>query len=360
MEISNILQCLSGIIIYQKRKGMCCFSAINSIQSKMSYISRRYYESRKEDPNAIWEYLDCIEKMAYHQFQDSRLIMEEVFCDDINICLYETERYLELRRNDIKARNLYFDMNLRKNPEKPMEYIKEMIDKGMIVGINTYFYDIPNFTWYKRDRYKESIHFCMVVGYDENGFWLIDVPENMKTEYLKDQHITTISYDDMKRYLAKQCNILTFEKNDATFSVCEDLDDLIKKMIKEYSSEPCFHNGKIIWKGKAAYERLLQLIKEDDPRLLEMDFYHGEFISFIISGRHDIFKGNILKKYGNNSTTEDVLQWLEICQNKWKILAYKILRENIKKGIYTPIEKDIYNIYESEKKLMECLKLFIK
>lgn len=330
------------------------------IRSKMSYISRRYYENNKEDSNAIWEYLSCVEKVVYHQFQDSSLIMEEVFCDDVNICLLETPNNLKLKRNNIKSLDQYFDMNWERNLEKPMEYIREMIDSGIIVGINTYFYDIPNFTWYKRERYRESIHVCMVVGYDDNGYWLTDVPELINEEYLKDQNITIIPYEDMDRYLAKQCNLLTFQKNATTFSICEDLDDLIKRMIQEYSAPSYSQNGEIIWKGRAAYERLLQLIREEDPRLLGMDFYHGEFIGYIISGRHDVLRRNIIKKYGRNSETEDVLQWLEICQNEWRSLAYRILRENIKKGIYTPIEEDIYNIYELEKRLMEYLKHFIK
>ena len=321
----------------------------------MSYVNRRYFENKEADSQGIWEYLSCIEKIAYHQFQDSPLIMEEVFCDDVNICLIETENDLRLKRNCIKSLDQYFDIKWKRKLENPIEYMKGMIDRGTIVGINTYFYDIPNFTWFKRERYKEAVHVCMVVGYDASGFWLTDVPALMQVEYLNESHFTTISYDDMSKYLAKQCNILTFHENTSTFLINEKLDDLINKIIQEYLEPAYTLNGEKVWKGRGAYERLLYLIRKEDPRLLEMDFYHGEYVSFIISGRHDILKRNILKRYGNNSKTEDVLQWLEICQKKWETLAYSILRENIKKGIYIPVEEDISHIYESEKMLMECL-----
>ena len=68
----------------------------------MNYINRKYFESREQNPNAIWPYLNCMEKIAYHQFQDSSLIMEEVFCDDVNICLLEEQDRLYLVRNNIK------------------------------------------------------------------------------------------------------------------------------------------------------------------------------------------------------------------------------------------------------------------
>ena len=55
----------------------------------MSYINRRYYESQQEAPKNIWRYLSCIEKIAYHQFQDKQYDMEDIFCDDINICILE-------------------------------------------------------------------------------------------------------------------------------------------------------------------------------------------------------------------------------------------------------------------------------
>jgi hypothetical protein len=325
----------------------------------MGYISRRYYEKREDNSHVIWEYLSCVEKIAYHQLQDSPLNMEEVFCDDINICLLETESDLTLKRNCIKDPNRYYDIRREKNLEKPMEYIKKMIDNGILVGINTYFYDIPNFTWYRKERYKESIHVSMVVGYDERGFWLTDVPNLMKSDYLVDSHFTIIAYDDMRQYLAKQCNLLTCRVNFDSFSISDDLDSLLKKMIAEYSRPSFLVNREMIWIGREAYERLLYLIKKNDPRLLEMDFFHGEFVSFIISGRHDILKRNITKKYGNNSVTQDVLQWLEICQNKWKNLAYNILKQNIKTGIYTPKEEDISNIYEAEETLIEYFKLFV-
>ena len=324
----------------------------------MGYISRRYYASPQEDAKGIWQYLDCIEKVAYHQFLDMPISMEDVFCDDVNICLLETEGDLRLKRNNIKSLDLYFDMNWEINPEKPVEYIKGMIDRGIIVGINTYFYDIPNFTWYKRERYRKSVHISMVVGYDECGFWLTDVPALMQSEYLLDQHTTTISYVDMKQYLAKQCKILTFEKIASSFPNSPKLGDLTKKIIKEYSAQPYVEKGGTVWKGKNAYERLLYLIQEGDPRLLEMDFFHGDFVSYIISGRHNLLRRNLINNYGNNSATENVLWWLNVCQKKWEILAKKILKENLKNGIYTPIEEDIYNIYESENMLMEFLRLF--
>lgn len=326
----------------------------------MSYIKRRYFESLKEDPNAIWQYLDCVEKIAYHQFQDSSLIMEEVFCDDINICLVENENSLILERNYIESMEKYFKINRKGNIPRPEEYIKRMIDNGMIVGINTYFYSIPNFTWFHREGYSGDRHICMVVGYDENGFWLTDVPENMNEEYLRATHITTIPYDDMNQYLAKQCNVITFEKKAVLFPICEELDALIIKIIKEYYTPSYSENGTVDWKGREAFERLLYLIKKEDSRLQEMDFFHSEFISYIISGRHDILRRNIIKKHGNNCATEEVLKWLKICQNKWEILGYKILKEIIKKGIYTPIEEDIVNVYESEKVLIEKLELFVK
>lgn len=324
----------------------------------MSYISRKYYESIKENPHLIWKYLDCIEKVAYHQFQDMSLDMEEVFCNDINFWLFETDSSLKLRRNDIRPIEQCFEMKWSRNIQKPEEYIKQKIDNGIIVGINTYFYDIPNFTWYKKERNRESVHICMIVGYDEKGFWLTDVPENMKKDYLMDEHITIISYDDMKLYLAKQCNVLTFENIADSFSACKDLHNLITRIIKEYSSPPYSENGRTVWKGKRAYERLMQLIKDEDPRVSKMDFYHGEFVSYIISGRHDILRRNILKKYGSNSETKNVLEWLEICQKKWEILGYKILRENIKKRFCIPKEKDIYDVYESEKVLIKHLQMF--
>ena len=118
----------------------------------MNYIDRRYYESWIDNQSVIWQYLDCIEKIAYHQFQGSSMIMEEVFCDDINICLVEKEDTLELKRNCIKASDQYFEQIWENNLRDPEQYIKDMLDKGIIVGINTYFYDIPNFTWYKKER----------------------------------------------------------------------------------------------------------------------------------------------------------------------------------------------------------------
>lgn len=326
----------------------------------MNCIDRRYFESLKENPNAIWKYLDCIEKIAYHQFQDSPLIMEEVFCDDVNICLYESPSDVSLTRNTIKPKNYYFDWTVVKSPGNPLEYVKKLINEGIIVGINTYFYDIPNFTWYQNERYRESVHFCMVIGYDENGFWLKDVPGLMKVEYLNDRNFTIISYEEMARYLSKQCNIFIFREKNDTFFIRENLDELIRKMIQEYSAPLCVENEIMVWKGKNAYERLLLLIKNEDPRLLEMDFYHGDFASYIISGRHDILRRNILKKYGDNRLTQDVLKMLKVCQNEWEVLGNKILKENMKKGICVPTEGDIYNIYKLEHKLVEYLKFLVE
>ena len=325
----------------------------------MRYINRRYFENLKEDPNAIWQYLDCIEKIAYHQFQDSSLLMEEVFCDDVNICLWESQGELKLLRNYIKHTNRYFDRIWVSDIENPIGYIKENLDNGFLVGINTYFYDIPNFNWYKNERYRESVHVCMIVGYDESGFLLADVPELMKTEYLQNEQTTIILYDDMRQYLDKQCRILTFREKANTFSICENVDDLLCKIINEYSAEPCLQDGKIVWKGREAYERMLYLIQNNDPRLLEMDFYHGDYLSFIISGRHDILRRNIIKKYGENNETKEVLETLKTCQIKWKILAYRILKDNQRLGIYIPIANDIYDIYESEERLIENLKDFV-
>ena len=131
----------------------------------MRYIDRGYFNSWQVDPNGIWQYLDCIQKIAYFQFQNSTLDMESVFCDDINIVISENEDEILIKRNCLKSNDQYFDMKWNRNLDKPEEFIREQIDKGVIVGLNTYFYDIPNFNWYHNGEDRTSKHSCLIVGY---------------------------------------------------------------------------------------------------------------------------------------------------------------------------------------------------
>ena len=64
----------------------------------MTYINRNYFLSQYEDPNTIWQYLSCPEKIAYFQINSKIPFIEGVFSDDINICLKERETLLFLDR----------------------------------------------------------------------------------------------------------------------------------------------------------------------------------------------------------------------------------------------------------------------
>lgn len=324
----------------------------------MSYINRRYYESQQEAPNSIWRYLSCIEKIAYHQFQDTQYDMEDIFCDDINICILERDDELVIKRNSLKSIKQYFDVIWRTNLTNPEEYIKRQIDAGIIVGLNTYFYDIPNFLWYKGEGNKDSKHICMVVGYDEENFWFTDVPRNMISEYLVEQHLTRIPNEEMRQYLNKRCNVITFREKNNVSHIYDDLRVLIKEMLLENSILPYKDDEGIMWKGKFAYERLIYLLRMRDQRAIRMELYHGEYMATIISGRRELLRRNILKKYGNNEETKNVLLQLKNCAQMWEILGNKIEKEVLKKSAYDPKEDAIINIYDAEKKLVKSLEDF--
>ena len=265
-----------------------------------------------------------------------------------------------IKRNSLKSIKQYFDVIWRTNLANPEEYIKRQIDKGIIVGLNTYFYDIPNFLWYKSEVNKDSKHICMVVGYDEKYFWFTDVPRNMISEYLIEQHLTRIPNEEMRQCLNKRCNVLTFQEKNNVSHIYDDLRILIKKMLMENSALPYKDDEGIVWKGKFAYERLIYLLRMRDQRAIRMELYHGDYMATIISGRHELLRRNILKKYGNNEETKDVLLQLKNCAQMWEIFGNKIEKEVLKKGAYNPKEGAIINIYDAEKKLVKSLEDFVE
>ena len=173
-----------------------------------------------------------------------------------------------------------------------------------------------------------------------------------------EQHLTRIPNEEMRQYLNKRCNVITFREKNNVSHIYDDLRVLIKEMLLENSILPYKDDEGIMWKGKFAYERLIYLLRMRDQRAIRMELYHGEYMATIISGRRELLRRNILKKYGNNEETKNVLLQLKNCAQMWEILGNKIEKEVLKKSAYDPKEDAIITIYDAEKKLVKSLEDF--
>lgn len=321
----------------------------------MKCIERKYFQSYIEDAQVFWQYLSCVEKIAYHQVQNRVIKLEEVFCNDINICLFETEKSVQIDRNSFPRFEQYFEINIVENIDRPDDYIHDLIDNGKIVGLNTSFYDIPNFTMYQKKEHLNSQHYTMVVGYDLHDYWITDVPRNLCSDKMRDDNIMLINKEFLNTQLTKQCKVLTIQERRDACHVILDIENLIVNIVSEFRE--C--NSKIsmgeVWTGKNAYERFICLIKDKDARIPSMFLFKGPHYATTISGRHNLLKRNIIKRYNYNEKIGRIINQLEVCERKWDGLANKIYKEVISNGFYRPDVRVISEIYIEETKTIEML-----
>lgn len=67
------------------------------------------------------------------------------------------------------------------------ETIKTIIDKGNLVVYRTAMNSLRMFTWYHPDApYTKIYHSSIILGYDENVYFYIELPQVRNVEYFRE------------------------------------------------------------------------------------------------------------------------------------------------------------------------------
>ena len=326
----------------------------------MTYINRNYFLSQYEDPNTIWQYLSCPEKIAYFQINSKIPFIEGVFSDDINICLKERETLLFLDRASFSFYSLFYEYNFFSLVSDPEQFIYNQVHDGRIVGFNTEFTLIPNYTWYQDEKHRNSPHYSMIVGFDDTDYFVADAPNLIVSEYLQKGNITLIEQKKLLRAFEDRCSFITVIEKDSIINKTVNIKNLICLTIERFCSDPVIKDDTVIWYGKSAFERLKNLIKNNHTRLTAMGIFEGPFIATTISGRRDLLKRCIEKYCWQNPYADPAIQILEQNRKSWAILANSIQKELIKYGKCTSVFQKFEQLYTIEKETIDVLKLFIR
>lgn len=315
----------------------------------MIQIDRNYFPDKSSAPDTIWKFLSCEEKIAYFQINPLFPKIEQVFCGDINIQLHEYENLLSFSRAPFSYSDFYYTIKWFNNIDSPECFICSQINQGNIVGINTDFTLLPNFIWYNDDTHKNSPHYSMIVGYDHENYIITDAPNLIKQKFYMKNHTSLVKKDILNKLFEKNCSCLIVTCN-SSFPSGFDIIEIIEQIKKTYFSLPDYQDSHIIWNGKLALERFIELMNEEDPRIPSINLFEGPFIATIISGRRELLRRCIFQYYNNYNFYKQTIDILTKNAEKWEILANSIQKHIIKYGKYTPnldVFKTLYKI-ESE------------
>lgn len=326
----------------------------------MTCVHRDYFPNLHISPDTIWQYLACSEKIAYFQAYPKHSFIEQTFCDDINICLYERESSLSLDRAANSLNSLYYNYHHYLSVSDPEDFIYNQVYNGRIVGFNTEFTLFPNYTWYQDEKHRNSPHYSMIVGFDDADYYVADAPNLLAPDFLQKGNITLINKKELLKAFVDRCSFLTVTEEDNFINRAINIKELIYLTIERFYSKPVKKNDVVIWYGKAAFERLKDLFQNNDVRLMSMGIFEGPFIATTISGRRDLLKRCIAKYCGQNPYTGQGIQVLEQNRKSWAILANSIQKAIIKYGKYVPVPQKFEELYAIEKETIDILKLFIQ
>ena len=320
-------------------------------------IDRNYFPNKSSVPDTIWQFLPCEEKVAYFQIVPLFSHIEKVFCGDINIQLHEYENSLYFSRAPFSYSNLYYTINFFNAVDSPERFIYTQINQGNIIGFNTDFTALRNFTWYNDDIHKDSPHYSMIIGYNDENYIITDAPNLIKESFHMPNNISLINKKILNKLFEKKCSFLTVSYNYSS-SPCFNIVNLIEQIKETYLSLPNNRNSHILWSGKYAFDRFILLIEEKDPRVLGINLFEGPFIATTISGRRELLRRCISQYCHGFDFCIRAMDILTEGAKKWEILANTIRKHIIKYGKYTPDLSVFKTLYKIESETISVLTKF--
>ena len=315
----------------------------------MKQIDRKFFPDKSSEPDTIWQFLPCEEKIAYFQIIPFFSHIEQVFCGDINVQLHEYENSLSFLRAPFSYSDLYYTINRFNTVDSPEEFIYSQIDHGNIIGFNTDFTALRNFSWYNDDIHKNSPHYSIIVGYDHENYVITDAPNLITQSFYLANHTSLISKKILNKLFEKKCSFLTVSCDNCSFPRF-NIVNLVEQIERTHHSLPIIKNSHIVWSGQYAFDRFILLIEEKDPRVSGINLFEGPFIATTISGRRELLRRCIFQYCRGFDFYTQAINILSEGAKKWETLANIVQKHKIKYGKYTPdlsVFKTLYKI-ESE------------
>lgn len=298
-------------------------------------VDRDYFPVQPN--NIIWPYLNCLEKIVYHQLQKSFDNISVIFCDNTNIILYENSKSFQVARASFDLLSNYFTKESFSHITNYHDFLCTHIDQGEIIGFNTEFTLLPNYTWYQDKNHVNSPHYSMIVGYDSINYYLTDAPNLLVKNNILLNNLSPIPKDKLVKVLEKKSSFIIIHNKH--FEGTLDIPDLLRKIVTEYNNQLVQADNKCtVWNGRAALRRLYQLL--DTEKIHAANLFEGAFISSIIKGRRKFLQNSLeLFEGKNNYLLTDSL--LNESFNLWDILGNTILKSIMKNGHYSP-DKELF------------------
>lgn len=333
------------------------------------YLDRYYHIDKDGNLDFICLSIDCWEQMKYQALRNYNINFIDynyIFCDNINLEFrINNENYSINKISNYLNKDLYSIKKYKEN-KNPLILIKEILDNGDFVALRTMFNTLPPYNWfYETPNIKHSNHFCSIIGYKLDEFYIGESQFLINQEYCKkysrNKNITILNGKDLLNSLKCHSDIRTIRINSNYLNKINKLHYLLEIIIKDFYNDSKFIENKYNYKyiGKRALYEIKNTIEKNDKNIFEIDFFKSHFDAHIISSRHKLLY-NCLKndnEYSNMLDIDYILNKILEAAKIWENLKLIILKntinpiKNFKRDIIICLDK----IIETEKILFKCL-----
>lgn len=305
-------------------------------------LSRNYYNDDVDGFYISNTPIDCWEQTCYQTLrvfnEKHRIAVDHhiIFCNDITPNIYYADNRVEPTLNTLGIIEAVFSHKILSNDFQSASFAMEkiLVNDGLVI-FQTMFDCLKTCCWYKEEGpYNQNEHHAMILGYDSDKFYYLDVPSMKNTThfvaYPENPNIGFIMNDELNEAFKLFCTVGYIDINETELNSSPDLRGILIDMLSNYENSKVTCSEEYIhYSGKKALKKITEELRINT--MFDI-FWKETFEISLFAARCDRLINNILK-YPLNIKLEErnnIISILRELSHVWKIVK-SVAEKNILK-----------------------------
>lgn len=335
----------------------------------MNRLTRKYFIMDDGRIDNINSSINCFESVLYNALRDYNCDYKFVFCGDINLKIAKKSNKFGYLLNNIALHKILFKVKrLNPNYSAIQSVLEEQIDTGKIVSVRTMFDELQEYCYSTMLEKKgfTNTHFCLVIGYDSENYYVVDHPtmfikENLNT-YKLNKTVALIHKDDFIKALNTFCDIAVIDINNQVLKSINKvtiLKDAIDISIKGYTDNGSFRNDNSVHVGRASILKMIELMHSDLAAETIKNLQNDYFFLYLLHSRRFLLNNCLkdLEDMFNKDILDKAIKQLDRSIVCWKSFYYIVSKSTMKPDpqICNKVNKLLEKILFVEDELIKVL-----
>lgn len=293
------------------------------------YLKRSYFEKDINSVYRVGGYLRCSEEIRYQLLRDFDVEYPLFISDDVNMIFSIYNSYENVFPNTLEIWEQVYRFSKITDKENLFHKVDELIDKSMLVVVNTAFDKINMYK--KNDKFYDlSKHKAMIIGRGSLGYYFLDNPYvidyNKFIPHNLNEQIGIVKEEELRAAFSVKCEIGYIRIEPNIINSFDYKRDILSHMIENYFDKEVhyFHNIEYVI-GKKALIQLMYAIK---AKKNVKNLFTLPYICDVFWSRYYFLK-YFVNKYIYN---ESMIKCIDEIMQSWKIIKNLIIRQICKEN----------------------------